>query len=123
MEERHRSRIRTAGLAGGVATAFAASICCIGPIVAATLGLTSLGALARYESLRPLFGGISIVFVAVAFFLTYRDRGDVACQPGSACEIHGTDRVGRVNRTVLWIAAIVVAVVLTFPTWSNWILG
>lgn len=123
MNERHRSRIRTAGLTAGIATAFAASICCIGPIVAATLGLTSLGALARYESLRPLFGAVSIAFLAVAVFLTYRDRGDADCQPGSVCEVHGADRVRRVNRMVLWIAAIVITVVLTFPTWSNWILG
>lgn len=123
MNERHRSRIRAAGLTAAVASAFAASICCIGPILAATLGLTALGGLVRYESLRPLFAGISIVFLATAFFLAYRKRDDAVCEPGSVCEVHGTDRVRQVNRTVLWMAAAAVAVVLTFPTWSNWILG
>ncbi len=88
-----------------------------------TLGLTSLGALARYESLRPLFSGLTIIFFAVAFFFAYRKRDDAACETGSACEVHGVDRVRRVNRIVLWIATIVSVVVLTFPTWSNWILG
>ncbi len=123
MDERRRLRLRNAGLAGGIATAVAASVCCIGPILAATLGLTSLGAMARYESLRPWFAAISIGFVAVAFVLTYRNRRDSACEPGSLCEVHGPDRVTRLNRIVLWIAAVIVVIVLTFPTWSNWILG
>lgn len=123
MDEHHHSRAWQAGITAGVASAFAASICCIGPILAATLGLTSLGALARYESLRPLFSGLTIVFLAVAFFFAYRKRDDAACETGSACEVHGVDRIRRVNRIVLWIATIVSVVVLTFPTWSNWVLG
>ncbi len=123
MDERSQSRLRNAGLAGGIATAVAASVCCIGPIVAATLGLTSLRAMARYENLRPWFAAISLGFLAIAFFLTYRNRKDTACEPGSLCEVHGTHRVKRLNQVVLWIAAILVVIVLTFPTWSNWILG
>lgn len=124
MDETRRSRIRNAGLAGGIATAVAASICCIGPIVAATFGVTALGALVKYESLRPLFGGISVALLAIAFALTYRRRDAAAeCEPGSVCDVHGVDRVRRLNQTVLWIAAIVIVSVLTFPTWSNWIFG
>jgi mercuric ion transport protein len=123
MNERRRVHLRNAGLAGGIATAVAASVCCIGPILAATLGLTSLGAMARYESLRPWFGAMTVAFLAVAFVVTYRDRHGDHCQPGSLCEIHGADRVKRLNRVVLWIATIIAAVALTFPTWSNWILG
>ncbi|GAC1430451.1 MAG: mercuric ion transporter MerT [Thermoanaerobaculia bacterium] len=123
MDDSGMKRMRTAGLTAGIASAFAASICCIGPIAAATLGLTSLGALARYEGLRPLFGGLSLVFVGVAFFLTYRHRPEAVCDEGSVCDVHGVDRVQRVNRIVLWIAAIVTVMVLTFPTWSSWILG
>ncbi len=123
MNDHHRSRARAAGLTAAVASAFAASICCIGPIVAATLGLTSLGALARYESLRPLFAAISILFLAFAFFLTFRRRSDAACEPGSVCDVHGARRIRRLNLIVISAAAIVVAIVLTFPTWSNWILG
>jgi mercuric ion transport protein len=121
MKERTQSRAQAVGLTAGIASAFAASICCIGPILAATFGLTTLGALVRYEFLRPLFASLSIVFLAIAFFLAYRKRNDTACKPGSVCELHGTDRVRRLNRAILWIAALVIAVMLTFPTWSNWI--
>ncbi len=123
MNPHRRSRIHAVGLTAGIAAAFAASICCIGPILAATFGLTALGALVRFQSLRPLFAGLSIVALGVAFFLSYRGRPAEICEPGSVCEVHGVDRVRRLNRVVLWLATLIVLIVLTFPTWSNWILG
>ena len=116
------SRLASAGLGAGVLSAFAASICCIGPIAAATLGLGSLGALARFESLRPWFTGLTLLFLSVAFFLSYGRRAD-PCSPGSACERYGPSRVRRVNRVALWSVTVAVILVLTFPTWANWILG
>lgn len=115
--------IRIAGLATAVATAFAASLCCIGPILAATLGLTSLGGLVRFESLRPLFGGFSVASLGLAFVSAYRSRNSPECEPGSVCDVHGRDRVNRLNRIVLWVATVITIIVLTLPTWSNWILG
>jgi len=47
--------LRKAGLAASVLTAVGASVCCIGPIAAAVLGIGSLGGLVRYEPLRPYF--------------------------------------------------------------------
>ncbi|MHB9001992.1 MAG: cation transporter, partial [Thermoanaerobaculia bacterium] len=49
-----------AGLATSVVAAFGASICCIGPIASAFLGLTSFGALVKYEKFRPLFIGVTL---------------------------------------------------------------
>lgn len=123
LDDRRKDRLATAGLGAGLASALAASICCIGPIAAAVFGLTSLGALVRFESLRPWFAASTGLFLAVAFFLSYRRRPSDDCVPGSVCDIHGQERVRQVNRVVLWVFAIVIIIVLTFPTWSNWILG
>lgn len=112
-----------AGLAASVAAAVGASICCIGPIAAAFLGLTSFGALVKYEPLRPLLTIITLGFLSGAFYLAYRKQPAAACEPGSLCETHGPTRVQNINRIVLWIVTIVVLVILTFPTWSNWVLG
>lgn len=120
---RRRSHLTTAGLGAGFVSAVAASICCIGPIAAATLGLTSLGALARFESLRPWFTALTLGFLSLAFFLSYGRRRSTECVPGSLCDAHGEERIRRVSRTVLWAAALIVLVVLTFPIWANWILG
>lgn len=122
-DDRRNDRLATAGLGAGLASALAASICCIGPIAAAMFGLTSLGALVRFESLRPWFAASTALFLAVAFVLSYRRRPSADCVPGSVCDIHGQERVRHVNRIVLWIVAIIIIVVLTFPTWSNWVLG
>jgi len=122
MMDKEKSFTR-AGLATAVIAAFAASICCIGPILAAFLGLTSLGALVKYEPLRPYFAGLTLAFLGTAFYFAYRKQPAEACEPGSLCATHGLTRVQRINRIVLWIVTAIVIIILTFPTWSNWVLG
>ncbi len=123
MESNKEKTFTKAGLAAAVAAALGASICCIGPILAAFLGLTSFGALVKYEPLRPLFAVITVAFLGTAFYFAYRRRPAEACEPGSICATQGPTRVQRINRLVLWIATGIVIVILTFPTWSNWVLG
>ncbi len=123
MESNQEKTFTKAGLAAAVVAAFGASICCIGPILAAFLGLTSFGALVKYEPLRPLFGGVTLAFLGTAFYFAYRKRPAEACEPGSVCATHGPTRMQRINRVVLWVVTAVVVIVLTFPTWSSWVLG
>ena len=112
-----------AGLAVSVIAALGASICCIGPIAAAFLGFTSLAALVKYEPLRPVFSVITLAFLGSAFYLAYRKPPAEDCEPGSVCATHGPARVQRINRIALWVVTSVVLIILTFPTWSNWVLG
>ena len=89
---------------------------------AVTFGMTSLAALAKYEPFRPVFGGVTALLLALAFFATYR-RPAEACEPGSICATRGVGRIQKINRFVLWLATAVAVIVFTFPTWSGWILG
>ncbi len=123
MDERKERSLTKAGLATSVVTAIAASICCIGPIAAAFLGFTSFAALVKYEPLRPLFTAVTFVFLGGSFYLTYRKPPAETCEPGSICATHGATKVQKINRIVLWTVTAIVLVVLTFPTWSNWVLG
>lgn len=123
MDQTKQTRVARFGMAASIATAFGASVCCIGPIVAVMFGMTSLAALAKYEPLRPIFGGVTAVLLVVAFYATYRRPADVACEPGSVCARQGPDRIQKMNRVAVWIATFVAAVVFTFPTWSGWVLG
>jgi mercuric ion transport protein len=123
MDNRKEQRLARAGMAASVAAAFGASLCCIGPIVAAMFGVTSLAALVKYEPLRPLFSAMTVVMLAAAFYMTYRKRPAEVCAPRSVCETQGVDRVQRINRVALWIASTLALIVLTFPTWSTWLLG
>lgn len=123
MDQHERTSVARFGMAASIATAFGASVCCIGPIVAVMFGMTSLAALAKYEPLRPIFGGMTAVLLAVAFYATYRRPAEVACNPGSVCAAQRPDRIQTINRLAVWAATIVAAVVFTFPTWSGWVLG
>jgi mercuric ion transport protein len=122
MDHGKQTRVARVGMAASIATAFGASICCIGPIVAVMFGVTSLAALSKYEPLRPIFGGVTIVLLAVAFYATYR-RPAAECEPGSVCAAQGPDRIQKINRIALWLATAVALIVFTFPTWSGWVLG
>lgn len=84
---------------GSVASAFLASLCCIGPVIFALLGVGGIGFAAQFEAYRPYFIGLTFLLMGVAFYTTYGRRR--ACEPGSACEVRGA---GKANRTVLWIA-------------------
>lgn len=123
MHTQKETSLTKAGLAASIVAAVGASICCIGPIAAAFLGLTSMGALVRYEPYRPLLTFVTLAILAGAFYLAYRNRPAGACEPGSLCATQGVTRVQKMNRIVLWIVTAVVLLILTFPTWSNWILG
>lgn len=112
--------LRRATLGVTVASAFAASICCIGPLAAALLGATGLGSLVAFEKYRPYLTGVTLLFLAGAFYMTYRKKPE-ACEPGSLCATAGPTRVERINRIVLWVITGVALLVLTFPTWSGWI--
>ena len=123
MDERKERSLTKAGLVASVFAATAASICCIGPIAAAFLGFTSFAALVKYEPLRPLFTAVTFVFLGGSFYLAYRKPPAETCEPGSICATHGATKVQKINRIVLWTVTAIVLVVLTFPTWSNWVLG
>lgn len=122
MNESKERALTNVGMAASIAAAVGASICCIGPIVAAFFGLTSFAALVKYEPVRPLFTVVTLLFLAGAFYLAYRKQPAEACGPES-CQTHGPTRVQKINRIVLWVVTAVVLIILTFPTWSNWVLA
>lgn len=123
MDTTKETSFAKAGLAASIVAAVGASICCIGPIAAAFLGLTSMGALVKYEPYRPALTAVTLAFLAGAFYLAYRKRPAEECEPGSLCAIQGVTRVQKINRIVLWVVSAIVLSILTFPTWSNWVLG
>lgn len=123
MDTINEASLTKAGLAASIVAAVGASICCIGPIAAAFLGLTSMGALVKYEPYRPVLTMVTFAFLAGAFYLAYRKRPTEACETESLCATQGVTRVQKINRIVLWIVTAVVLSILTFPTWSSWVLG
>jgi len=106
-----------ATLAGAVAAAFAASACCLGPLVLAVLGLGGAASALALAAYRPYLLALTAVLLAGAFYMTYR-RTARACGPGEACERPGANRAGRV---LLWVATLVVLLAAAFPYYSVYV--
>lgn len=114
-------RRRLAASLAAIGAAFLASLCCIGPVLFVTLGVGA-GWASRFEPLRPVFSVLTVGFIAVGFYAVY-GRRPAAATAGSG-EVTGACDVprGRTrDKILLWIAAVVALVLLTFPRWSKWL--
>lgn len=85
---------------GAVFAAFAASLCCILPLVFVVFGLGAFGAAAVFENARPYLLGMAILLLAFGFYRAYFQRGE-ACATGAEC---ATKPVNRISRLGLWAA-------------------
>lgn len=102
-------------IVGSVVAATAASVCCMGPVVAALIGAGALGAAStQLEPYRPWFLGLTVVLLGAAFATTYR-RQRAACAGGSCAPSSG-----RAAKIVLWIAVAVVGLLAAFPYYVAW---
>ncbi len=107
---------------GGLLAAFLASLCCVGPLVLATLGVgvgatgllaSTAGALKGLLPYRPVFIGLTALLLVVALYQTYR-KPQSTCTPGATCVPASSQRKALV---VLWaVAALALALILA-PYW------
>lgn len=104
--------------AGAIVSALAASICCIGPLVLALMGLGGGALLLRFEPYRPFFLVATGLLLGGAFYLTYRRPRAEDCEPGSACA-HPASR--KKQKLVLWIVTIIVVLAAAFPYFSRFL--
>jgi copper chaperone CopZ len=113
---------RRPGLLMGAAGLFAvlASACCVGPLVLTVFGISALGWSTAFEPLRPIFLGATALLLGGAFYLTYVRKP--ACAPGSLCATLAP-KLARLNRRLLWVAALAVGVVALFPNFVGPLLG
>lgn len=112
-------RLRVAGAAGaGVATALASALCCAGPILALTIGVSGAGLASTLEPYRPYLLGASAVFLGLGFLVLAREER-IARKPGRAC---ASKETRRRMRQLLWLATLLAVVLATYPTWRGWVL-
>lgn len=104
---------------GGITAALASALCCAGPLVAVSLGVSGAGIAARFEPLRPYLLAATALLLASGFWLLRREERH-SCEPGSLC---ASPTARRNMRVMLWVATALAAMLATFPTWSLWFLG
>ncbi len=98
---------------GAVVSAIVASLCCIGPVAVALIGVGSIGAFAVFEAYRPYLIGLTAMLLGLAFYLSYRKR-EVLCEDGT-CKL---ESAGKWNKRSVWLATVVAAVALAFPSYD-----
>jgi mercuric ion transport protein len=109
-------------MVGGLVAALFASICCIGPVLFAALGVGvgatgflagTAGFLKALLPYRPGFIGLTILLLGLSFYFAYR-RPKPVCAPGEVCAPGATSGA---NRTLLWTLAVLALVLLLAPYW------
>ena len=76
---------------GAVGSAIGASVCCLGPLLVAVLGLGGGALFVKFAPYRPLFASMTVLFLGGAFYLAYRRSPSEECEPGSACATLGDE--------------------------------
>ncbi len=102
----------------GVGAAFGSALCCAGPLLAVTVGVSGAGLSATFEPLRPYFLGGTATFLGLGFFLLHREE-EKACEPGKVC---ADPTVRRRMKIILWIATALAIMFATYPRWQTWVL-
>jgi mercuric ion transport protein len=99
-------------LIAGILSAIGASICCVGPLVLLALGVSGawISSLTALEPYRPIFIGLTLLFLGFAFYRLYLKRP--ACSPESAC---ANPRTLKNQRLAFWIVTVLVLGLIAVP--------
>lgn len=99
-------------LVAGIVAAIGASVCCVGPLVLLALGIGGawIGNLTAFQPYRPVFIGLTLLFLALAFRKLY--LVPQACAPGTSC---ADPQAIRRQRLVFWSIAVLLLGLLAVP--------
>jgi len=99
-------------LVAGVLAAIGASVCCVAPLVLLALGIGGawIGNLTAFEPYRPLFIGLTLLFLGLGFRQLY--LVPQACAPGTAC---ADPQTAKRQRLIFWSIAVLLLGLLAVP--------
>ncbi len=102
----------TGSIVAASLAAIGASVCCVGPLVLLAMGIggTWISTLTALEPYRPVFIGITLLFLFMVFRKLYILPRQ--CAPDDACALPGTLRNQRI---IFWLVSIVLIALLAFP--------
>lgn len=98
-------------MVAAILAALTASSCCLGPLVLAALGLGGAGVVAGLAAYRPVMLGVTVAFLGVGFFLSYR-RPRIPAGEECGCQ---RPKAGKMPRLLLWVAAGATLLVASAP--------
>lgn len=98
-----------------IVASVAASICCVGPLVLITLGISGawISTLTQFEVIRPIAISVTVLFVSFAFYKIYKQPK--SCDSEKVCSKEGYKKA---NKTILWIAVLIIGLLISFPWYA-----
>ena len=102
-------------LIAGVLAAISASVCCVGPLVLLALGIGGswISSLTAMEPYRPVFIGMTLLFLWMAFRKLH--LVPQVCTPGTPCADPSTRQRQRLT---FWIVAVLLLALLVLPRFA-----
>lgn len=99
-------------LVAGVLAAIGASVCCVGPLVLLALGIGGawIGNLTAFEPFRPVFIGLTLLFLGLAFRRLY--LVPQVCAPGTQC---AAPQTAKRQRLIFWSVGVLLLGLLAVP--------
>src|SRR5438552_13794290 len=99
-------------LMAGVLAAIGASLCCVAPLVLLGLGIGGawIGNLTAFEAYRPMFIGLTLLFLGLAFRRLY--LVPQACARGTPC---ADPQTIKQERLIFWSVAVLLFGLLAVP--------
>ncbi len=104
-------------LIGGIAAALGAGLCCVGPFVLVTLGVSGawIANLTLLEPYRPFFIAAALALFGWAGWNVYRPLEN--CGPDTICAV---PLARKRHRRIFWLAAAVALVPVAGAYWIPW---
>ena len=92
-------------LMGGLIAALLSTVCCILPLVLLLLGIGGswIANLTALEPYKPIFIGITVIFLAIAYWQIFMKKQD--CEEGKICAVPENKRKYKI---IFWIATLIV---------------
>jgi mercuric ion transport protein len=99
-------------LIAGALAGIGASMCCVVPLVLLGLGISGawVANLTLFEPVRPVFLGLTLLFLSLAFRRLYLTP--TVCAPGTVCVDSETLRR---QRFIFWVVAVSLLGLIAFP--------
>src|SRR5260370_10201413 len=111
---------QTIVLGASALSAVAASLCCIGPLLALALGFGGFAGAAFFAKWRPLLLGVTLLLLGLAWYLTYRKPRNVVCFETGECP---AKMISRCNKFILFVATALVLAAAGLPAWVDMVTG
>ncbi|RKZ49318.1 MAG: mercury transporter MerT [Candidatus Parabeggiatoa sp. nov. 2] len=103
-------------LIAAIIVGIGASACCVGPLVLLGLGISGawIGQMTALEPYRPIFIGITLLFLGLAFRKLY--LVPEVCEPGKTC---AEPQTRRNQRILFWVITVLLITLITFPWYAS----